>query len=177
MRSDTEPARTVFVIDDNDDVRDALDALLRAVGLRVETHASTEAFVAACRLDAPGCLLLDIRLAGRSGLPFQVQLLEEGHEAAIVFMSGHADVPMAVQAMKNAAIDVLAKPLRPPDLIDAINLALATDEARRQERSSLDLLIRTHAALSEREREVMALTSPASRIPGPPTSWACPRRR
>lgn len=148
---------TVFIIDDDADVRDALDALLRSVGLRAESFGSTEAFAASGRLGAPGCLLLDLRLPGQSGLRFQSRLVEEGREVAVVFMSAHADVQMAVQAMKNGAIDVLTKPLRPPDVIDAVNLALAADAARRRERLALDVLIRSHAALSEREREVMAL--------------------
>ncbi|MDF2234101.1 response regulator [Albimonas sp. CAU 1670] len=154
MRPEPEPA--VFVVDDDADLRASLDALLRSVGLRVETFASANAFLAAGRQDAPGCLLLDMRLAGRSGLSLHALLLEEGHEPAVVFMSGHADVPMAVQAMKNGALDVLLKPMRPPELIDAVNLALATDETRREERRSLDLLVLAHAALSAREREVMA---------------------
>lgn len=156
MRADPGAGPTVFVVDDDPDMRASLDALLRAVGLRVETFASADAFLDAGRAEAPGCLLLDMRLAGRSGLSLQSLLLDLGHEPAIVFMSGHVDVPMAVQAMKNGALDVLVKPVRPPDLIDAVNLALATDETRREERRSLDLLIRAQAALSEREREVMA---------------------
>lgn len=149
-------ASTVFVIDDDRDVREALDALLRSVGLRVETFATVDGLLQSGRLGAPGCLLLDVRLAGQSGLAFQTRLLEEGREIPVVFMSGHADVPTAVQAMKNGAIDFLTKPLRPADLIDAVNLALATDAARRQERRSLDLLARAYASLSERERAVMA---------------------
>ena len=152
---DASPEPTVFVVDDDADVRQALDALLRAVGLRVESYDSADAFLAADRTQAPGCLLLDMRLVGRSGLALQSLLLEQGCELAIVFMSGHVDVPMAVKAMKNGAIDVLTKPLRPADLIDAVNLALATDEARREERRSFELLRLAHASLSEREREVM----------------------
>ncbi|WP_339949386.1 response regulator [uncultured Albimonas sp.] len=156
MGDEPASAPTVFVIDDDADVREAAEGLLRSVGLRVETYPSTEAFAAAGRLDAPGCLLLDIRLRGRSGLAFLAQLREAGRDTPVVFMSGHVDVPMAVQAMKAGALDVLPKPVRPADLIEACNRALAEDVLRRRARAELDLIRRAEASLSEREREVMA---------------------
>ncbi|SFI28456.1 response regulator transcription factor [Albimonas pacifica] len=156
MDADEEgPAPTVFVVDDDADVREAVDGLLRSLGLRVECFASTEAFVDAGRLEAPGCLVLDIRLRGRSGLSFLAGLRAEGSATPVVVMSAHVDVPMAVQAMKDGALDVLAKPVRPSDLIEAVNRALALDAERRRERRALDALRRAHASLSEREREVM----------------------
>ena len=152
-----EAEPTVFVIDDDADLRAATDGLLRSLGLRVETYASTEAFEAAGRLDAPGCLLLDVRLRGRSGLSFLAALRAQGRETPVIVTSAHVDVPMAVQAMKDGASDVLPKPVRAPDLIEAVNRALAADARRREARRGLDALARAHAALTAREREVMAL--------------------
>ena len=148
---------TVYLIDDDADVREALDALLRSIGLSVECFASVEAFLEAGRLGNPGCLLLDVRLSGQSGLAFQSELVGQGVETPVILMSGHADVPMAVRAMKNGAIEFLTKPVRPQDLIDAVNLALARDAARRRERRDTDQLMQAFETLTEREREVMDL--------------------
>ncbi len=148
---------TVFLVDDDGDIREALDALLRSVGLRVETFASVEAFRDSGRIGAPGCLLLDVRLTGQSGLSFQADLLREGHDVPIIFMSAHADVPMAVAALKAGACEFLTKPVRPQELIDAVNHAITRDETRRQHRRDADETARAYAHLTKREREVMAL--------------------
>ncbi|WP_226575912.1 response regulator transcription factor [Acuticoccus sediminis] len=152
-------APAVFLIDDDRDIREALDALLRSVGLRVESFASVEDFTASGRLGEPGCLLLDVRLSGQSGLSFQAELASRGIDVPIIFMSGHADVPMAVRGMKAGAIEFLTKPLRPQDLIDAVNQGLARDVERRRERAERDAIARARATLTQREREVMDLVA------------------
>jgi FixJ family two-component response regulator/DNA-binding winged helix-turn-helix (wHTH) protein len=121
----------VDVIDDDPDIRDALRGLLRAVGLRVESFASVEEFLDSAPPDLPGCLILDVRLPGLSGLEFQEELAKANLGLPIIFISGHADVPMSVRAMKGGAIEFLTKPFRDQDLLDAIQLAIAQDRARR----------------------------------------------
>jgi FixJ family two-component response regulator/DNA-binding winged helix-turn-helix (wHTH) protein len=121
----------VDVIDDDPDIRDALRGLLRAVGLRVESFASVEEFLDSAPPDLPGCLILDVRLPGLSGLEFQEELAKANLRLPIIFISGHADVPMSVRAMKGGAIEFLTKPFRDQDLLDAIQLAIAQDRARR----------------------------------------------
>ena len=154
-----EEPETVFLIDDDRDVRDALGGLLRSVRLTVAMFDSVDTFVASGRITAPGCLILDIRLAGRSGLAFQRELVAQGSQIPIVFISGHADVDMAVRAMKLGAADFLTKPLLPQRLIDATNLALRYDRTRReQERHAADRRSAL-ATLSQREREVLELIS------------------
>ncbi|ORE90379.1 response regulator [Aurantimonas sp. 22II-16-19i] len=151
--------QTVFLVDDDRDVRLALEGLLRSVHLTVETFASVEAFLASGRVDAPGCLILDVRLAGLSGLAFQADLVESGSRMPIVFVSGHADVAMAVRAMKLGAADFLTKPLRPQELIDAIHSALATDRERRALEAAAKSQQSAFEALSPREREVLTLVA------------------
>lgn len=148
---------TVFLVDDDADIRDALDALLRSVGLKVETFSSVEVFRGSGRIGAPGCLLLDVRLSGQSGLSFQADLRRAGHDMPIIFMSAHADVPMAVAALKAGASEFLTKPVRPQELIDAVNHALAVDRARQRHRRDANQSARAYARLTAREREVMAL--------------------
>jgi len=121
----------VDVIDDDPDIRDALRGLLRAVGLRVESFASVQEFLDSAPPDLPGCLILDVRLPGLSGLEFQEELAKANLRLPIIFISGHADVPMSVRAMKGGAIEFLTKPFRDQDLLDAIQLAIAQDRARR----------------------------------------------
>jgi FixJ family two-component response regulator len=121
----------VDVIDDDPDIRDALRGLLRAVGLRVESFASVQEFLDSAPPDLPGCLILDVRLPGLSGLEFQEELAKANLHPPIIFISGHADVPMSVRAMKGGAIEFLTKPFRDQDLLDAIQLAIAQDRARR----------------------------------------------
>ena len=148
---------TVFIVDDDRDVREALEGLLRSVALPVESFASAEAFAASRRAADPGCLVLDIRLTGRSGLRFQQDLVAAGSRMPIVFVSGHVDVAMTVQAMKAGAAEVLTKPVRPQELIDAVQAALARDAALRAEGIARARVALAEASLTPREREVMGL--------------------
>ena len=128
---DDQAQPVVAVIDDDPDIRDALRGLLRAAGLCVESFASVQEFLDSAPPDLPGCLVLDVRLPGQSGLEFQEELAKAKLRLPIIFISGHADVPMSVRAMKAGAIEFLTKPFRDQDLLDAIQLAIAQDRARR----------------------------------------------
>jgi FixJ family two-component response regulator len=154
---DKEPAATVVVIDDDPDIRDALRGLLRSVGLGVELFASVQEFLDAARPDVPGCLVLDVRLPGRSGLDLQVELAKANVHLPVIFISGHADVPMSVRAMKAGAVEFLTKPVRDQDLLDAIQLALAEDRTRRDEEKIVARLRADFDTLTSREREVMMM--------------------
>ncbi len=147
----------VAVIDDDPDIREALRGLLRSVGLGVELFASVQEFLGTARPDHPGCLVLDVRLPGRSGLDLQNELAKTNMRVPVIFISGHADVPMSVRAMKAGAVEFLTKPVRDQDLLDAIQLALAKDRARRADEKSLARLRAVFDALTPREREVMSL--------------------
>lgn len=129
--SDGTAQPVVVVIDDDRDIREALRGLLRTVGLRVESFASVQEFLDSAHPDLPGCLVLDVRLPGLSGLDFQEELAKANLRLPIIFISGHADVAMSVRAMKGGAIEFLTKPVRDQDLLDAIQLAIAQDRARR----------------------------------------------
>ena len=131
IAADDKTDPVVVVIDDDPDIRDALHGLLRAVGLRVASFASVQEFLASVSPDLPGCLVLDVRLPGQSGLEFQEELAKANLHLPIIFISGHADVPMSVRAMKRGAIEFLTKPFRDQDLLDAIQLAITQDHARR----------------------------------------------
>jgi FixJ family two-component response regulator len=154
---DDEAEATVAVIDDDPDVRDALGGLLRSVGLRAELFASVREFLGASRPDRPGCLILDVRLPGQSGFDLQEQLAQANLHRPIIFISGHADVPMSVRAMKAGAVEFLTKPVREQDLLDAIQLAIAKDRARRDEERALARLRADFDSLTPRERAVMTL--------------------
>ena len=132
---DDKAQPTVVVIDDDPDVREALRGLLRTVGLRVELFASVQEFLDRAPADLPGCLVLDVRLPGRSGLDFQEELAGANLRVPIIFISGHADVPMSVRAMKGGAVEFLTKPVRDQDLLDAIQQAIAQDREGRYERA------------------------------------------
>ncbi|MDR3527059.1 MAG: response regulator transcription factor [Rhizomicrobium sp.] len=147
----------VYVVDDDDAIREALGGLLRSVGLTMIGSGSPREFMAHDRADAPSCLVLDVRLPGASGLEFQRELAAANENIPIIFITGHGDIPMSVRAMKAGAVEFLTKPFRDQDLLDAIQGALATDRARRdQERSLSDLRTRL-ASLTEREKQVMAI--------------------
>jgi FixJ family two-component response regulator len=146
----------VFVIDDDRSVRESLRNLLSSVGLAVEVFASAQEFLSARRPDAPGCLVLDIRLPGLSGLDLQQELARRGATLPIVFITGHGDIPMSVRAMKAGAIEFLTKPWREQDLLDAVRLAVDRDGAARRERKELAELRRRYDSLTPRERDVMA---------------------
>jgi FixJ family two-component response regulator len=154
---DSEPV--VFVVDDDDSMRQALARLFHSVKLRVEVFASAQEFLKSSRPDVPSCLVLDVRLPGLSGLDFQAELTKEDIRIPIVFISGHGDIPMSVRAMKAGAIDFLAKPFRDQDLLDAVAAAIQRDRQRREhERVIHDL--RTHfELLTPREREIMTLVA------------------
>lgn len=156
---DKEAAATVAVIDDDPDIRDALRGLLRSVGLGVELFASVQEFLAGARPDLPGCLVLDVRLPGRSGLDLQGELTRANIHLPIIFITGHADVPMSVHAMKAGAVEFLTKPVRDQDLLDAIQLALAKDRARRDDERTFARLRADFDTLTPREREVMVMVA------------------
>jgi len=150
---------TVFVVDDDEELRLALGNLFASVGLEVKLFDSTAAFLREAPQDQPGCLVLDVRLPGVSGLEFQGQLARAHAQIPIIFMTGHGDIPMSVQAMKAGAIDFLTKPFRDQDMLDAVALAIETDRSRRaQSQASSDVRERFER-LSPREREVMTLVT------------------
>ncbi len=147
----------VFIVDDDASLRDALEDLLRSVGLGVRTFGSAQAFLESERPDAPGCLVLDVRMPGQSGLEFQRTLGAAGIHIPIIFISGHADIPMSVQAMKSGAIEFLTKPLREQDLLDAIQLGIENDRVLRQTAKAAVKLQERLDSLTPREREILKL--------------------
>jgi FixJ family two-component response regulator len=153
----TEAQSIVFVVDDDAAIRKALDSLIRSVGLQVELFASAQEFLQAKRPKAPTCLILDIRLKGISGLDFQRKLAEANDPIPIIFISGHADVPMSVRAMKAGAVEFLTKPFRDQELLDAVYHALERDAARRQQEAEIAKLRERYEWLTPREREVLPL--------------------
>ena len=152
----TEAKPVVFVIDDDQSVRDGLQGLIRSVGLQVRMFGSTQEFLESERPDVPGCLVLDIRLPGMGGLDFQRELAKSKINLPIVFITGHGDIPMTVQAMKAGAIEFLTKPFRDQELLDAIQLGIARDRAWREDARVVAALRERFAAMTAREREVMA---------------------
>ena len=155
-KADETQSPTVIIVDDDEDMRGALANLFNSVGLEVVPFGSAQELLAARLPDRPSCLVLDIRLPGVSGLEFQGQLAKLGIELPIVFMTGHGDIPMTVQAMKAGAFDFLPKPFRDQDMIDAVQRALDRDRARRQAERNNAQLRANFESLTPREREVMA---------------------
>jgi FixJ family two-component response regulator len=153
--TDAKQEPTVLIVDDDPDVREALQCLLRSVGLESRAMASPPKFMESELPSGPTCLVLDVRLPGRSGLDFQRDLSAANINVPIIFMTGHGDVPMSVQAMKGGAIEFLIKPFRDQDLLDAIHLGLARDRARLERERKLDALRARYDRLTAREREVM----------------------
>ncbi len=147
----------VFVIDDDRMIRDGFQSLIKSVGLRVETFASAQDFLGAKRPDAPACLVLDVRMPGLSGLDLQLKLRHDGIPIPIIFITGHGDIPMSVRAMKEGAHEFLTKPVRGQDLLDAVQKALASDQALRQERREVDEIRARFESLTPREKEVLNL--------------------
>ena len=145
----------VLVVDDDVSVREALGSLIQSAGLRVETFASAQEFLARPPIDAPGCLVLDVRLPGLSGLDLQKRMAEVNLEIPIVFITGHGDVPTSVQAMKAGALEFLTKPFAEQDLLDAIQQAIKRDRVARQQRAEMKDLQGRYQSLTPREREVM----------------------
>lgn len=151
----TEREAVVFVVDDDESVRAGLCRLISSVGLAVEAFSSAQAFLDAGVGGAPGCLVLDVRLPGLSGLELQQRLLGADIPPSIVFLTGHGDIPMSVRAMKAGAVEFLTKPFRPDELIRAIHEALERDRAAREDARWSAELRRRYTSLSPREREVM----------------------
>jgi FixJ family two-component response regulator len=148
---------TVFVVDDDDLVRAAIQGMLKSVGLRSETFGTSQAFLRSKHPDGPSCLVLDVRLPGVSGLDFQRELAKAGVRIPVIFITGHGDIPMTVKAMKSGAVEFLTKPFRDQDLLDAIYQALESDRVTRQQEDELAELKKRYALLTTREREVMDL--------------------
>ena len=149
----------VFIIDDDESLRDALKRVFRSVGLRAEAFASAPEFLKYNRPEAPSCLVLDVRLPGLSGLDFQAELGNANILIPIVFITGHGDIPMSVKAMKAGAVEFLTKPLREQDLLDAVRVALEGDKMRREQQiTDSDVQLRFEL-LTPREQEVMAFVT------------------
>jgi FixJ family two-component response regulator len=146
---------TVLVIDDDPNVRASVGRLLRSLGMKVQLFASIADFLRSDPLDGPTCLVLDVRLPEKSGLDLQRELAATNRELPIIFITGHGDIPMSVQAMKGGAIEFLTKPFRDQDLLDAIQLGVSRDRARREIEKALADLRERFASLSPREREIM----------------------
>ena len=147
----------IYIVDDDADVREGLRSLLQSVGLRSETFNSTTVLLKSKLADEVSCLILDVRLPGLSGLDFQAEVTKEQIKVPIIFITGHADVPMSVKAMKAGAVEFLTKPIREQDLLDAVRVALERDRIRRQRDNDLQELRANYSSLSLREREVMRL--------------------
>ncbi len=150
-----EPS-TVFVVDDEPSVREALNNLMRSVGLHVLLFGSAQEFLRSPKPDGPACLVLDVRMPGLGGLDCQQQLADAGFHMPVIFISGHGDIPMSVRAMKAGAVDFLAKPFRDQDLLEAIQHAIERDSMRRTIERSFNEVRERFMTLTTREREVMA---------------------
>jgi len=148
---------TVFIIDDDSGMRQAVQDLVESVGLRAESFSTGEDFLKRQQTTDPSCLVLDVRLPQMSGLDFQRQLTEIGVQVPIIFITAHGDIPMSVRALKSGAVEFLTKPFRDQDLLDAIQQALHRDSAAREHQAEIDALHERYEALTAREREVMAL--------------------
>jgi len=153
----TEPQPTVFIIDDDISVREGISDLLRSVGLTVQTYGSSQEFVSSNRLDARGCIILDLRLPGRSGLEFQQTLDELGIRLPVIFISGHGDIPISVRAMKSGAIEFLTKPINEQQLLDAVQAGIELDRVNHQDNALATELRARFDSLTPREREIMSL--------------------
>jgi FixJ family two-component response regulator len=151
-----EPEPIVFVIDDDRMIREGLQSLIRSVGLRVETFASAQDFLAAKRPDTPACLILDVRMPGLNGLELQRKLSEANVYIPIIFITGHGDIPMSVKAMKAGAVEFLTKPFRDQDLLDAIQVALERSRSSQESEKAVSELKARFDTLTPREQEVMA---------------------
>ena len=150
---------SVTVVDDDDAVRNSLRLLLKSVGLPTVTHASAQAFLDAWHPAQPGCLVLDVRMPGMSGLELQQELNRRGAIVPVIFISGHGDIPMAVEAIQHGAFDFLQKPFRDQDLIDRVQRALAADQANRDALGQRDAVRRRYESLTPREQEVLSLVT------------------
>jgi FixJ family two-component response regulator len=154
-----EAPPVVFIVDDDSSVRESLTELFTSVGLQVAAFGSPAQFLRDRTLDGPGCLVLDVRLPGASGLDFQADLARADIQLPIIFITGHGDIPMTVRAMKAGAVEFLTKPIRDQDLLDAVQRALDLDRARREQNRSVTALRSRFASLTPREREVVTFVS------------------
>ena len=148
---------TVFIIDDDADIRASIQGLVKSADLRSESFERAEQFLQRKPPDSPSCLILDVSLPGINGLDFQQQLWKAGLQIPIIFVTGHGDIPMSVKAMKSGAVEFLTKPLKRHALLDAIQQALARDSARRKEQADIALLQKRYDKLSRRQHQVMHL--------------------
>jgi FixJ family two-component response regulator len=155
----SRPREIVFVVDDDEHVREGLKLLLQSVSLDCEVFGSTRQFLQRKPCDAVSCLILDVRLPGTSGLEFQAELAGAHIHTPIIFLTGHGDIPMTVRAIKAGAVEFLTKPVREQDLLDAVRVALERDRNRRDNEERVEGLKARFSALSEREREVMSFVN------------------
>jgi FixJ family two-component response regulator len=147
----------VYVVDDDPSMRGALEDLVSSLGLQVRAFASAQEFLEGKHADAPGCLILDVRLPGMSGLAFQKELMRLGIPLPIIFVTGHGDIAMSVRAMKSGAVEFLTKPFNDQDLLDAIHSAITLDRRRRHEQALVAVVRERYAVLTERERQILSL--------------------
>ena len=152
-----EDAPVVFIVDDDAGVRRSIQDLLSSVALQSKAFATPQEFLDSSRTECPGCMILDVRLPGMSGLDFQRELAKAGVTLPIIFITGHGDVPMTVQAMKSGAVEFLMKPFRPQELLDAVQHALDRDRKLREKRRGTAEVRNRYETLTAREREVMEL--------------------
>jgi FixJ family two-component response regulator len=152
----------VFVVDDDESVRAVVARALRTVGLEVESFGSTREFLQSKRRDAPGCIVLDVRLPGASGIELQRELLKSNIKLPVIFISGYGDIAMSVRAIKSGAIEFLTKPLREQELLDAVNAGIERDRSRRQEATLIAELQQRYNSLTPREREILTLVATGS---------------
>jgi len=145
----------IIIVDDDASVREALSELMMSAGFEAVSFSSTQALLATSALDEPGCLILDVRMPGSSGLDLQRHLTTSGNPKPIIFLTGHGDIPMTVQAMKAGAVDFLTKPVRDQTLLDAVNAAIGLDAARRAEAAKIKSHVERLQTLTPREREIM----------------------
>ena len=157
MTIDKAPTQLVFVIDDDASMREAIGRLLHAIGLTVRTFGSAREFLSTRLPDIPACVVLDVRLPGLSGLDLQREMVERGIHVPVIFITGHGDIPMSVQAMKAGAVEFLTKPFRDQELLDAVRSGIHRDREGRKERTEVAALREGLSHLTPREREVMAL--------------------
>ncbi len=150
---------SVFIVDDDDAVRSSLRLLLKSVGLPAIAYASATDFLSAWQPEQPGCLVLDVRMPGMSGLELQHELNRRGAIIPVIFITGHADIPMAVEAIQHGAFDFLQKPFRDQDLIDRVQRALTTDAQQRSELAKREVIRERFDSLTPREREVLTLVT------------------
>jgi FixJ family two-component response regulator len=159
MPQESRPAGVVHIVDDDDSVRGGLDILFRSVGHQTHSYRSAGEFLDSSREDVPGCIVLDVRLPGTSGLDFQEQLLEIGIQLPVILITGHGDIPMTVRAMKAGAVDFLPKPFREQDILDAVAAAIDRDRKRRGADTGASAIRNRFATLSPREQQVMSLVA------------------